>query len=163
MNSVEPMSPNSSAPQLANTIDLRGRQVPGEGDKVLEGKIPQIAEWPRGKAGHVEGREGWKPQGSWRLEVGLGTSPAKPSLRLRPLFTRASHLLRHPQLWPPPQTPISFSPVVRSARMPYPSLLSGCDGWRSPNSLSGILCKTGAYSYTFGDETLTLTLEHYPY
>lgn len=31
VNSVEPMSPNSSAPQLANTIDLRGRQVPGKG------------------------------------------------------------------------------------------------------------------------------------
>lgn len=33
VNSVEPMSPNSSAPQLANTIDLRGRQMPGEGVK----------------------------------------------------------------------------------------------------------------------------------
>lgn len=39
VNSVEPMSPNSSAPQLANTTDLRGRQVPGE-NKGLEGWIP---------------------------------------------------------------------------------------------------------------------------
>ena len=68
VNSVEPMSPNSSAPQLANTIDLRGRQVPGEGDKGLEGKIPRILGWLRGKVGDVEGREGWNGRGTgdWR-------------------------------------------------------------------------------------------------
>lgn len=68
MNSVEPMRPNSSAPQLANTIDLRGRQVPGEKDKVLEGKIPQISGWLRGKVGHVEGERAGthRAAGHWR-------------------------------------------------------------------------------------------------
>ena len=29
--------------------------MPGEKDKVLEGKIPQISGWLRGKVGHVKG------------------------------------------------------------------------------------------------------------
>lgn len=55
VNSVEPMSPNSSAPQLPKMTDLRGRQVPGERDKGLEGRI---LGWLREKVGDVEKREG---------------------------------------------------------------------------------------------------------
>lgn len=81
VNSVEPMSPNSSAPQLANTIDLRGRQVPGEGDRGLEGKIPRILGWLRGRLGMWRGERAGRggAAGDWFWHLPSPAFPEAPS------------------------------------------------------------------------------------
>lgn len=75
VNSVEPMSPNSSAPQLAKMMDLRGRQVPGE--KRPGGVKGQGNFW----SGWGHGREGGARKGVHPSVTLPGDSPL-PSLPL---------------------------------------------------------------------------------
>lgn len=53
---------------------------------------------------------------SWHL-------PGQTFAEASPSFYQGLSSAVTPQLWPPPPTTISFSPVVRSARMPCPSSL----------------------------------------
>lgn len=121
MNSVEPMSPNSSAPQLANTIDLRGRQVPGEGDRRLEGKIPRILGWLRGRLGMWRGERAGRggAAGDWFWHL---PSPAFPEAPFSS-HQRLSSAATTPTL---PPTPVftglrrSGGPLCQNALPPSP-------------------------------------------
>lgn len=121
VNSVEPMSPNSSAPQLANTIDLRGRQVPGEGDRGLEGKIPRILGWLRGRLGMWRGERAGRggAAGDWFWHL---PSPAFPEAPFSS-HQRLSSAATTPTL---PPTPVftglhrSGGPLCQNALPPSP-------------------------------------------